>query len=456
MSDLMIIILIEILLVSLIVLINKKLILPMIFAWIPLQNFVLPYLYTTYGISKDIILGLIYFKEIAVTVLFISLFLMKKEVKANRSYKTAMTALIIIGMYSVFTVLNKGFNEEIAKNIRLLITPFELFITGYLINFNEKDIKKSINLIIAMAVITSLFGIYEVFFVKDDFWVNHVNIARYNVEVKGDSALAVYMERGISGTTAGRAFLPRRLSSTYGDPLSFGIANAFIALFLFVMFTKGQRKKRLGLIIVATAVFLTLSRSSWILLLIAVLVIMILQKQKTAFLAPVCIVLVPLLFINGVQGFISDTIMLKVDSAHQAGVTQFFTNIMWMPRFFLGEGIGSVYGSENGYSFIISQIGYPGIAVFVIFVINVFKDLKMCIFSIKDEEMASQALALCGIMVGTILINLFSHYPFTFNSYFNIWIMAGMFMGLINRTDPPIFPNDGAKSNSKEVFSSPF
>ena len=430
MSDLIVVIVIELAVVFLIVLINKKLLLPIIFAWIPLQNFVLPYLYTSYGINEDIILGLIYFKEIAVTVLFVCLILMKKEVRISKAYKTAMIALVTIGIYSIFTVLHKGIDTEIAKNIRLLITPFELFITGYLINFDTTDIKKNINLIIIMAVITSLFGTYEVFFLKDDFWVNHVNIARYNVEVKGDSALAVYMDRGISGTTAGRAFLPRRLSSTYGDPLSFGIANSFILLFLFVIFLQDKRKNKFSLAIVCIAVFLTLSRSSWVLLLIALLVIMILQKRRITYLIPVCIALVPLVFLQGIHEFIVETVTLKIDSAHQAGVIEFFTKIMWMPRFFLGEGIGSFYGSENGYSFIISQMGYPGIILFLMFVINVFKDLKSSIASFKDKEMSSVTLALCGIMVGTIVINLFSHYPFAFNTYFYIWTMAGMLAGL--------------------------
>ncbi|MGE5328533.1 MAG: O-antigen ligase family protein [Deltaproteobacteria bacterium] len=430
MSDLAAVIIIEVVLVFLIVLTNKKLLLPIIFVWIPLQNFVLPYLYTTYGMNKDIILGLIYFKEIAVTVLFVYLFLTTRETKISKAYKVAIISLITIGIYSVFTILYKGFDAEIAKNIRLLITPFELFITGYLISFEAKDIKKNINLIIIMAVIASLFGIYEVFFLKDDFWVNHANIAKYNVEVKGDSALAVYMERGISGTTAGRAFLPRRLSSTYGDPLSFGIANSFITLFLFIIFLQNPKKNKLILIIIFAAVFLTLSRSSWVLILIALLVVMMLQKQRTAFLVPVCIALVPLLLLSGVHEFIADTVTLKIDSAHQTGVAEFFTKIMWMPRFFLGEGIGAFYGSENGYSFIISQIGYPGIILFLMFVINVFKDLKLNINSFEDKEMASVALALCGIMVGTIVINLFSHYPFAFNAYFNIWITAGMLLGL--------------------------
>jgi len=438
MSDLFVVIVIELALIFLIVLINKKLLLPMIFAWIPVQNFVLPYLYTTHEVNKDIILGLIYFKEIAITVLFICLILMKKEVKISNAYKVAIISLITIGIYSIFTVLHKGIDTEIAKNIRLLITPFELFITGYLINFDTTDIKKNINLIIIMAVITSLFGIYEVFFLKDDFWVNHVNIARYNVEVKGDSALAVYMDRGISGTTAGRAFLPRRLSSTYGDPLSFGIANSFILLFLFVIFLQDKRKNKFSLAIVCIAVFLTLSRSSWVLLLIALLVIMILQKRRITYLIPVCIALVPLVFLQGIHEFIVETVTLKIDSAHQAGVIEFFTKIMWMPRFFLGEGIGSFYGSENGYSFIISQMGYPGIILFLMFVINVFKDLKSGIASFKDKEMASVTLALCGIMVGTIVINLFSHYPFAFNAYFNIWVMAGALLGLVNKTESTI------------------
>jgi len=453
MSDLIVVIVIELILVFLITIINKKILLPIIFAWIPLQNFVLPYLYTTHGINKDIILGLIYFKEIAITVLFICLILMKKEVKISKAYKVALIALITIGIYSIFTVLNKGIDVEIAKNIRLLITPFELFITGYLINFDEKDIKKSISLIIIMAVFSSLFGIYEVFFLQDEFWVNHVNIARYNVEVKGDSALAVYMERGISGTTAGRAFLPRRLSSTYGDPLSFGIANSFISLFLFVMFLQNQRKNKLSLAIVCTAVFLTLSRSSWVLVLLALLVVMILQKQKTIYLIPVCITLILLFSLNGVREFILDTVTLKIDSAHQSGVTEFFTKIMWMPRFFLGEGIGSFYGSENGYSFIISQMGYPGIILFLMFVINVFKDLRSGIASFKNKEMASVVTTLCGIMVGTIVINLFSHYPFAFNAYFNIWIMAGMLLGLINKTESETGVNNENIHLSK--FTSP-
>src|SRR5438128_1484749 len=97
--------------------------------------------------------------------------------------------------------------------------------------------------------------------------VKDVNIALYNVNVKGDPEWTVLPELGVSGSGVGRevftALSAFRLIGTFGDPLTAGMALAAGLLLVAARDRLSAEWLAVGCVL-ASALFFTFSRSAWV------------------------------------------------------------------------------------------------------------------------------------------------------------------------------------------------
>lgn len=411
-------------------------ILLILFIWSPLQNFILPFLYTSFGVPQNYILALILFKELLMAAFFVYLLIDKELYKIKKikeyplSIQISFLFLAVICIYSIISLLvyrNQGFS---VRQARQLIFPFEAIIIGFLVSLDRPQLKKLIKVVICLSVLVSIYGIFEVTLLQSSFYIKYLNIAQYNHEVKGDAR--VIFSQGISGSAQGRAFLQRRLFSTYGDPLSFGMANVITLLLSICYFIFNKKKKySIFALIIGIAILFTFSRSSWILVAIALVYISIRKSKYVALYGLGGAGIGSIILIPKIREFVLNTITLKKDVEHQVGFVELYRNYLFKLNYFFGKGIKNIdWVIENGYLFIFYQLGYIGLILYFVFLYFVFKDLTIP-EGTKDEEIHTLTLVLKGILVGTFFTTNFSHYSFTFNHYLYIWIFCGIGIQMI-------------------------
>jgi hypothetical protein len=391
--------------------------------WIPLQNFLLPFLYTTFGISQGIILPLILAKEVLLLVFLIYLIITNKSRVMPTSIKLCFIILVYILFYTLISITIFEMDFSTFRQLRSLIFPFEVLLVGYFAAINLKELKLLFKITILMALITSIYGIMEVFFLDSSFFLRFINIAEYNYYIKGDDR--VIFSEGIAGSSQGRGFSDRRLGSTYGDPLSFGMASSF-ALLLILIHTILSKKINLmiHLIIVAIAILLTFSRSSWLLLGTGLTYLSVRYSKYLHVYILLWVAFIALFISEDLRTFILDSILLKSDIEHQEGFMEFYKHYLIDPSYFFGHGIREIdWVIESGYLFIFYQLGFIGLVMYILFFISVFNDLKI---KKINHEYVVVIISIKLMIIGTFVVTNFSHYALTFNHYFTTWVFAGI------------------------------
>lgn len=425
-----------------------RVIIALLILWVPFQNFILPLLYTTLSFPPALLKNAILVKEIGMSGMFsVLLLFMPFQVLKSRAI-FIFCGFFVLLLLNIFIPLfiyhsTDTINNEYLKNIRLLLTPGILFICAFLVKADRKYLHRIITMILAVSFIASGFGIIETLFLDTSFWTNNVNIAKYNIEVKGEQEAGVNLKTGLSGSAAARevfTFVKKRLNSTYGDPISFAIANALPALFLFIYMYK-RKANILSLFCFCTillAEFLSLTRSAWILL-FGGIALFILKKGRIKFIAiGIGFVASAFIFIQPLYTFILSTLSFKADPEHALGVINYFTMILFNPKYIIGKGVdvSQIILGESGWAFVHIQLGLAGVLLFCLIIIYLVKMLSKFSRSIinVDNELWALSESIRLILVLSPIIMIFYQYPFYFLPYFNVWVLAGFLIGYYKTT----------------------
>jgi hypothetical protein len=250
------------------------------------QNLVLPWWYTQAWIDEPAARALIVLKDLMLLLLFAYVAWRGRWVWRWQA-PAPLVWILAYGAWAVCRVgLGVALGEPLLEELRLvrsLLFPVEVVVTAFLVAVSAPRIPERFErFVVAGLALCAVVSLVLHFLPPDTFWLNEVNIARYNVSVKGDPEWTVLSNLGVSGSAAGRASFrglsPFRLFGTFGDPLTAGMALGLSALAL-------AARRRLGVsgiaasVLVAAALFLTFSRSAWLLVAVGIAYLAIVQRR---------------------------------------------------------------------------------------------------------------------------------------------------------------------------------
>lgn len=401
-----------------------------------LQNFVLAYLYTNHLAGRDLLWCAILAKEILLLTIFVySCRILLRYLPAGLP-----APLWILGLFTLYCVgriglgmvfLHDRFGDS-ARMLRMVCFPLEVCCIALAVvltdpNFMDRYLVR----VCRFVVVLSLAGTYLALFSGPDFWANHVNLAAYNIDVKGDDPFYVVEDLGVSATALGREqflnLIPFRAMGTFGDPLAMGFALVvpiFLLMFHFERKSKWWTGVALG--ILSLGLFLTLSRSSWILAYIVILYVIIRTRRyvwvATVLLAPVLLVV----SIPSLMGFASEDIMRLSWSSpggeHAEGIVWFYQRGFTDMANLFGKGMSPEVQKipESGYAFLLEHFGLFAYVSFLCFLFSVFRWLG------RHWRDQSGLVFICqGVVIATFVVMHFSQYPFAFIEWLMLWLLLG-------------------------------
>ena len=179
---------------------HKALYVICVFAFV--QNFLIPWLYTAGYVGRGLAQSMLLFKEFLLLILFAySVFLLSH--RASRPWPRPFVILSFFTGYCVVRAIIGGlfFHDDLywcTRMIRMAIFPLEMLTVGMAASwlypkFTEKFLRK----MTLFATGLGLAALWLFFYAGPDFWSSTVNIATYNIEVKGDDPFDVVEELGV-------------------------------------------------------------------------------------------------------------------------------------------------------------------------------------------------------------------------------------------------------------------
>ena len=409
------------------------------------QNLLIPWWYTEGWIDASEALPLIIVKELILAVtLGYSVWRLSgtnfrqlpPPIRATLIYAIVTLARIILGV----VILGEPLGADL-RLIRSILFPPEVllisFVAGLVIQ--EYRIRFERMLIIGLTLCAAI-SLIIFFFAGSEFWRAHINIAAYNVEVKGDPSWTVDLDRGVSGSGLGRetfSWLSNfRLIGTFGDPLTAGFSLA-VALLLLIARRRVQGTSAVAAVILSLAIGLTFSRSAWIFVAIAFCYISIVRRAYRRVLLAAATLGIAWLALGGLREFFMVSLSSfdptsSADTYHAEGLRSFYTQALTDPHSILGSGpIANAEQTatvENGYLYIVEQFGLVVLAPFVWICASAALYLRRCARHESEFELAGAAFA-----IGTLLVFNFSFYALSFTAYFSIWAVIGVAVGSAHR-----------------------
>lgn len=395
------------------------------------QNFVVPLLYTTAIAGPDASKALIFLKE----GLLFALFIYSAWRLLGRGIRIPSTLAILIfftlwccvrglvGVAQGDSIANAG------RVVRSTCAPLQIFVVGLAAAYEQGVAEKLLRRVVPVLSVLAIAAVMLFASMGTEFWVKYVNIAAYNIELKGEDPSEQAEDFGVSGSGGGRpefAFLSEfRAGGTFGDPISMAFSMAF-AVLLIGFYGQHNWKTHLQLLPIGAALLLSFTRSSWIFLIVASCVIMIRRRKYALLVSTLACVALALILASPLSDFaVSSVDKLAAgdpNDLHVAGLRSFYSLAWRDPGNLLGKGTAASVQEipESGYAFLLEHFGFPAYASFLLLNIVMFAQ-----FSRAKERHRSLAYIGQGTVAGTLVTMHMSHYPFSFIGYLMIWFALG-------------------------------
>jgi hypothetical protein len=407
-------------------------------SWV--QNIIVPWAYTKGWVSATTALALISLKDLVLALL---LLIVATHVGKQRVAELPMPikATLAYGGYALLRSLVGAtlLGEDLFANLRLLrglLFPVQAILAGYLAGLTLPRFAVRYRRVLTATLGSCAVVSLVLFFAASDrFWMENVNIAQFNVDVKGDDPTGVLLDQGVSGSAAARdsfLMLSRfRLFGTFGDPLTAGLSLALGLVLLL-----GRRRPHAGELtaagVMSAAIFLTFSRSSWILVAVALFYIYATQRRFGALLAAAATIAVCWLAMAGLRDFVTQSLAslagISGDVEHARGVRGIYSTAVLNAGNLVGRGPGERSIPENGLAFLLEQYGVLALGTFVAMCLTAERFLRRSSDETKHITTVGAALA-----VGTLVVAHFAEYALSFTAYFGIWSIIGLAIGSADR-----------------------
>ena len=398
-----------------------------------LQNLIVPFLYTSGVVGTSTSLALIILKELLLLALFLYSLRVLKE--SDFPWPKALRVLLWFTIYcsarGLIAFLGGDRDGESLRILRQVCYPMQIFTVGFAIaasrpEFTRRFIRRMMIFLVSLALV----GILMFASIGTDFWVNYVNVAAYNIDVKGEDPALQDMENGVSATGQGRnefGFLSEfRAMGTFGDPIAMGFAIS-LPILLFLLYYPLDRFGVVSVGILLLALFLTFTRSAWIYATVSGSLVLFFRRQYKVLLAAVAAVCVFALIFSPLASFISSTLAGAGDSdyQHTQGVTGFYTKAFSDPGNLFGKGLPPDVQKipESGYAYLLEHFGLAALILFVWFHVCLYQHLARA--RAENKAMAQIGQVQC---VASLVTLHFSQYPLGFIPYLFIWFYLGASM----------------------------
>lgn len=405
----------------------------LIFAVAYVQNFFLAYLYTNRLVGVDLCRSFIFFKEFLLLALFLySLMLFR------HSREEWPRPLTILMFFSIYCILRFGFGAlfqndlsmDGIRKLRMVCYPLQIITVSMVISWLRPQFaKRFVRHMVYFLAVLAVFGIVLFLLPGTNFWKEHVDIASYNTQIKGDDPDTVIEEQGIPGTGMGReAFLflsSFRAMGTFADPLAFGFAVA-VPVVLLTFYYKPHWINVLMLVVSTAALCFTFSRSCWVFVAISCFYVWIRRRKYLFSLSLVAIGIILLVMWPPLAEFASSDfygLSNPTREEHAQGLVWFYQRAFLDEGNILGKGMPDKVQTipESGYAFLLEHFGLAAYTAFIWFCFSVFLYIQ------KSKENRSPLILIGQAFPVCILIVLHtSQYPFAFVEYLFIWFIVGM------------------------------
>jgi len=399
------------------------------------QNFVLAYLYTNGLAGKELCRSLILFKEFLLLELFVY-----SGVLLYRYFQGRLPRpIVVLVFFTAYCILRFSFgalflgdfSADGLRKLRMMCFPLQILTVAMVASWLCPEFsRRLVRQMTYFLGVIGLIGILLFLLPEADFWKQHVNIASYNMDVKGDEPESVIEEQGIPGTGAGReAFLflsSFRAMGTFADPLAFGFGMA-MPILLWAFYYQRNWISILMLVISGAAIFVTFSRSSWIFVAIA-FVYLLLYRHRYALVSALAAVVLGALFTwpplaEFAASEYSELSWTNPGTEHAAGITLFYQQAFRDAGNILGKGMDDSVSkfTESGYAFLLEHFGFFAYASFILFCISLLFYLRKRKCGPNSLVPIAQAVPVCILLVMHT-----SQYPFAFSEYLFIWFVVGV------------------------------
>lgn len=417
----------------------RERILYVIFPWAYIQNFVLAWMYTSGFAGSDLCQALLISKEFLLLWLFFH-YVPRLRLRLRDGWALPVRILLFFTGWCIIRYMAAVFlqGDSLSGNLwdlRIVCFPLEILVVGVGVVLEKPDFaKRFIRRMVLIVAGLALVGILLDVLPGPWFWRDHVDFSSYNFYVKGRSiegdtapsdVLAEAEGVGTNGLgRTGFTFLSFfRAFGTVGDAVGFGHLLAF-PLLLLAFWLRRTWRTRLMLATMAGALFLSLTRSAWIFVLMGFVYVMVRWRRYRPLVALGAIAVTGIAFWPPMAHWYSASLAGVSwtggsGDPHAQGFIWFYKEGLWQFDNLLGQGL-TAYIPEGGYGRLLIRYGWPALASFVWFCISLYRELRRAPFEGKPLSLLAQAVPL------VLLITLnFSFYPFSFIPYLLVWFVVG-------------------------------
>ena len=254
--------------------------------------FIIAYVYG-YSINDPGFILIKMWKEIlAISGIFICIpLLIKSNLKLKGIYNLDVSIFLIccLGLMYVITSHNQ---IQAIWSYRSLFGIFLFYFFGRLQNFSIQDFKNLLQLLFLLAVLAAIIGICQVEFFEDEFF-----LYLYGIRSEAGSITNYYEKL--------------RAQGTFVTPHELGlylITIIFATPFIFSFFKKKSSNMiaLLGILIILIGLAYTMSRTTFVIFGIGLLVLSVLSKRNLKLIAMVLLIIIPtFIFLGAVENFSS-------------------------------------------------------------------------------------------------------------------------------------------------------
>lgn len=411
-----------------------------------LQNIILPWWYTRSWIDEGTARSLLVVKELLLlaTLAYAAWrtvathrFGLPAPVKWALAYCAVFALRVALGV----SILGEPLGLEI-RLLRSFMLPALVTIAGYLAAYHVPAIRRVFAKVsLATLLVCGVVSLLLFFLPPAAFWQNDINIALYNVNVKGDPEWTVALDLGVSGTGLGReafAWLSSfRLIGTFGDPLTAGFNLALGAALALYAANRGLRVAPV-VVLLGAATVLTFSRSAWILLAVVFLYGSLARRQYVRLGLFVAAATVIWFALSPLREFFTTSVAALQggggDVYHAQGVLKLYSQEILAPANILGSGPLDVSAQsaslENGYVYMIEQFGIGPVVCFIGLLVAAWRYL----WRMRETVGPGGGLA-AALCLATLVVSNFSFYALSFTAFYAVWVLIGIEIGFARRIE---------------------
>lgn len=425
------------------------------FAWLAVQNLVLPWLYQREILPATAVSLLMASKEgiLALALLILAYRAFDHGWRFSTADKFALAYAGLLLLYVPLGPTLLGSRATLVLrliSLRSLAALVLFYFWGRLSFLNLRELRRLIWFVLGLQVAVALFGLYEWTFLPASFWSDTVGLGPFMLDVKGLLA----GQNVINGLPSNLyQFGVRRIISSYGDPLAMGIASVFpLLLCLALRFTERPQANAAGFRawlwaatgVIGLALCLTIGRESIGAAGLGALLLLWWSGRYQRAVVPALVVFGVLMVVPQVSSYIAQTVSFRESSA--ATHLRFLKN-GWKeaPTLILGKGLGEAGGwafsladvrtdiGESSYFDLMAQTGFLSVLLLLGFLFSLARTALRQSRMFPDPLISAAFLAAAAHLVARSVMGVFSPSLFAVIPLASFFFLCGAALTAIGR-----------------------